>query len=238
VSPALGTSDAQAPKEPQYLPSPFALRASHIGSPKRKHDKIFDNAEQLRRKARRKGGEGVAAAAARNSNFQQPPAHRKSLSIDMKASPFPEFRPGSAGAALSGPASRSLSRSPSISSDSRPSSRNRLPAGQAHAETKRSTLSQVATVPLQPEEPTTETRNKEALSRVVLAAMRMHGLQQRKKTNRSRRASVVPGAGTPADSPTLSDEAAAEEAAKDEEFKLIYHQTFKGAALALVRSKT
>jgi hypothetical protein len=32
----------------------------------------------------------------------------------------------------------------------------------------------------------------------------------------------------------MSEEAAAEEAAKDEEYKLIYHQTYKGAALALV----
>jgi hypothetical protein len=83
-------------------------------------------------------------------------------------------------------------------------------------------------VSLQSEEPTTETRNKEALSRVVMAAMRMHGLQQRKKT-RSRMGSMAPGVETE----QLSAEAAAEEAAKDEDYKLIYHQTYKGAALAL-----
>ena len=60
--------------------------------------------------------------------------------------------------------------------------------------------------------------------------MRMHGLQQRKKT-RSRHTSVAPGAG---DSQQMSEEAVAEEVAKDDEFKLIYHQTYKGAALALV----
>jgi hypothetical protein len=91
-------------------------------------------------------------------------------------------------------------------------------------------LSQVATVPLQPEEPTIETRNKEALSRVVMAAMRMHGLQQRKK-NRSRRGSAAPAVEAVS---KLTEEAAAEEVAKDEEFKLIYHQTYKSAALALV----
>jgi hypothetical protein len=63
-----------------------------------------------------------------------------------------------------------------------------------------------------------------------MAAMRMHGLQQRKQ-NRSRRASAA-GA---EESQQLSEEAAAEEAAKDDEYKLIYHQTYKGAALALVR---
>jgi hypothetical protein len=119
-----------------------------------------------------------------------------------------------------------LSRSPSISSDARPLSRK----GASDGHNKRSTLSQVATVPLQSEEPTTESRNKEALSRVVMAAMRMHGLQQRKKT-RSRRASVAPGG---EESQSLSEEAEAEEPAKDEEFKLMYHQTYKGAAFALV----
>lgn len=35
-----------------------------------------------------------------------------------------------------------------------------------------------------------------------------------------------------------ADEITAEDAAKDEEFKLIYHQTYKGAALALVCGTT
>jgi hypothetical protein len=63
-----------------------------------------------------------------------------------------------------------------------------------------------------------------------MAAMRMHGLQQRKKT-RSQRASVAPGVG---ESQDWNDEAEAEEAVKDDEFKLMYHQTYKGAAFALV----
>jgi hypothetical protein len=62
-----------------------------------------------------------------------------------------------------------------------------------------------------------------------MAAMRMHGLQQRKQV-RSRRTSAA-GA---EDGQQLNDEAAAEESAKDDEYKLIYHQTYKGAALALV----
>jgi hypothetical protein len=59
----------------------------------------------------------------------------------------------------------------------------------------------------------------------------MHGLQQRKKT-KSRRASVVSGL---EESQPIGQDTAAEDAAKDEEYKLIYHQTYKGAALALVR---
>jgi hypothetical protein len=150
--------------------------------------------------------------------------HRKSMSIDTRVSPFPESRPPSANDALSQPGSRQLSRSPSISSDIRPSSRKGLDAHR-----KRSNLSHVVTVPLQPEEPTIKSRNKEALSKVVMAGMRMYGLQQRKK-NRSRRASVAPGI---EESQQPNDEVAADEAVKDEEYKLVYHQTFKGAAFAL-----
>jgi hypothetical protein len=65
-----------------------------------------------------------------------------------------------------------------------------------------------------------------------MAAMRMAGMEQRKK-NRSHRASVAPGL---EDSQDISAEAAAEQAAKDEEYKLMYHQTYKGAAFAFVSS--
>lgn len=59
----------------------------------------------------------------------------------------------------------------------------------------------------------------------------MYGLQQRKRS-KSRANSVAPGL----EPEHMSEEAAAEEAAKDDEYKLIYHQTYKGAALALVRA--
>jgi hypothetical protein len=210
-------SDAEA----QFLPP---LHDSHAPpkSPKRNRD-IFEEATIQYKKARGRGGRAVSAAAARVSDSQHPHTHRKSsLSMDTKAS---DSRPVSASDHLARPTSRPLSRSPSISSDTRPLSRKGLP--EPHA--RRSNLSQVATVPIQPEEPTTESRNKDALVKVVMAAMRMHGLQQRKQT-RSRRASMV-GA---EESQQLSEGAAAEEAAKDDEYKLIYHQTYKGATLALV----
>lgn len=223
-SPALSTFEANTNIEAQFLPSSLHAHATS-DSPKRKRD-IFEEATIATKKARGKGGAGIAATAARGTESQPPLGHRKSLFIDTKTVPFPDGRPSSANSTLSRPASRQLSRSSSISSDTQPLSRKGLPDGH----NKRSTLSQVATVPLQPEEPTTESRNKEALSRVVMAAMRMHGMQQRKKT-RSRRASVAPGM---EDGQNMSKEAEAEEAAKDEEFKLMYHQTYKGAAFALV----
>jgi hypothetical protein len=206
--------------EAQFLPPHTAP-----DSPKRKRD-IFEEATIANKKARGKGGAGIAAAVARGTESQSSFAHRKSLSLDTRPSPFTDSRPASANGTLSRPASRQLSRSPSLSSDTRPISRKGVPDGH----NKRSTLSQVATVSIQPEEPTTASRNKEALSKVVMAAMRMAGMQQRKK-NRSRRASLAPGL---EDSQDLSAEGAAEEAAKDEEYKMMYHQTYKGAAFAFV----
>ena len=221
ASPALSAADPSTTIESHFLPPTFTSEQPPA-SPKRKRD-IFDEAAQARKKARSKGGEGISAAAAKAQESQHSFGHRKSLSIDTKTLPGPDSRPPSAHA-LARPSTRPYSRSPSISSDVRPLSRKGAPESQ----TKRSTLSQVATVPLQPEEPTTESRNKEALSRVVMAAMRMHGLQQRKK-HKSRRNSVAPGVQV---EEQLSAEAAAEEIAKDEEYKLIYHQTYKSAVLA------
>jgi hypothetical protein len=194
-------------------------------SPRRKRD-LFAEATIANKKARGKGGAGIAAVAARSSESQPQQAHRKSLSNDTKPSQIPDTRPSSAHSAISRQGSRQLSRSPSVSSDTRPLSRKGLQDGH----NKRSNLSQVATILVQAEEPTTESRNKEALSRVVMAAMRMHGMQQRKKT-RSRRASVAPDT---EETQEVSIETAAEEAAKDEEYKLVYHQTYKGVAFAFV----
>jgi hypothetical protein len=210
----------------QFLSSRLSPAAKCTQSPKRKRD-VFEEAAQARKMARRKGGESVAAAAAKIESTSS--LHRKSLSIDIKGLPSPGLkRPSTAGSYAGAP---SQPQSPNVSHDVRPLSRKGL-----DGPGKRSSLSRVESVPLAPEEPTIESRNKEALSRVVMAAMRMYGLQQRKKTNRSRRPSVAPGRVMDVSDKAIEDEVSAEDAAKDEEFKLIYHQTFKGAALALVSS--
>ncbi|KAF2633532.1 hypothetical protein BU25DRAFT_453283 [Macroventuria anomochaeta] len=227
-SPTPNTTDQPGEIEAQFL---HTLHDSHTApkSPKRKRD-LFEEATIAKRKAKGKGGEGVAAAAARATGSQRPYTHRKSISIDSKASPLLDSRPSSAHGPLPRPPSRQLSRSTSISSDIRPLSRKDT----AEAHGRRTHLSRVDTISLQPEEPTTESRNKEALTKVVMAAMRMHGLQQRKRI-KSRRASTAPGL---EESQPVSEDITAEDAAKDEEFKLIYHQTYKGAALALRKHMT
>ncbi|KAJ4378678.1 hypothetical protein N0V86_005549 [Didymella sp. IMI 355093] len=225
-SPVLGTAGQTSEIEAQYLP-PLHEHYAAPRSPKRKRD-LFEEATLARRKAKGKGGEGVSAAAARTNEAQRSYAHRKSISIDSKVSSFPDSRPSSAHGTLPRPSSRQLSRSPSITSDIRPLSRKDAADGTG----RRSHLSRVDTISSQPEEPTTESRNKEALTKVVMAAMRMHGLQQRKRT-KPRRTSAALGMeeGQP-----VPEEPTAEDAAKDEEYKQIYHQTYRGAVLALVRT--
>ena len=232
VVPPSPTTETSAPStefEAHYLP-PAHEPSTTPKSPKRKRD-LFEEATLARRKAKGRGGEGVAAAA-HHGESQRPYAHRKSISTDANApqGPLPDSRPPSAHGALSRPASRQLSRSPSITSDIRPLSRRDTAEIQQHG--RRSHLSRVDTISSpQPEEPTTESRNKEALTKVVLAAMRMHGLQQRRKGKQ--RAPALDDSQT---ATATADQPTAEDAAKDEEYKHIYHQTYRGAALALVRS--
>ena len=196
--------------EAQFLP-PLQRPQPAPTSPGRKRD-IFDDATIASRKARGRGGKGVAAAAARTLDSQQAFDPRKSLLSNDDVASRPSARPAS--------------RSPSVSSDTRPMSRR----GGSEAHIRRSNLSQVASPAAQSEEQTTESRNKEALSKVVMAAMRMHGLQQRKKTKPGQ-AVIRTG---PEESQPLHEATPTDSIIKDDEYKLIYHQTFKGAVLALV----
>ena len=70
-----------------------------------------------------------------------------------------------------------------------------------------------------------EHRNKKTLARTVMAGMRLYGLAQKRKSN-------VPGMcpGSAAERHSNEDD--------EDEYKLVYHQTFKAAAFALRRSTT
>lgn len=128
------------------------------------------------------------------------------------------------------------SRSSSVSSfqntgPARPPSRRGL-----IVENKRSSLHRVDSIvtvndasPVPEQEKTIEQRNKDALSRTIMAGMRLYGLQQKKKTSKSRAASEVP---SQAATPDIIAKGSAEDG---DEYKLVYHQTLKGAAFALRR---
>lgn len=159
----------------------------------------FDEASERRKKARRRGGEGVIAAAASKTDIQIPSLkHRRSVSA-TQAVPL-QTRP--------------LSRSPSVAS-------SRPPTAVAQAG-KRSTLSQVQNT-MEPN--AIETKNKDFISRIVMAGMRLHGLSPSKT-----RAKAESAAASPAVENSFNELEA--ERKKDEEFKLVYHQSYKGACFA------
>ena len=121
-----------------------------------------------------------------------------------------------------------LSRMPSASSvpDCEP---NRRRSRRDTLTNERSTLDRAASIPaVENGSPDTESasyieeQNKAALTRVVMAGMRLFGLQQQKKGSKSRTVSVLPCASDSSTNPVVSSES-------EDTYKLIYHQTFKAA---------
>ncbi|KAK0794797.1 hypothetical protein LTR02_005816 [Friedmanniomyces endolithicus] len=190
-----------------FLPLPTSATVEIINEPpvrKRKSvNETFDDAAERRKKARRKGGEGVAAAAAVKTESSIPSLkHRRTVSISDSQANPSGIRP--------------ISRSPSVAS-SRPAT-----AGAA----KHSSLSRVQSISGPSTEDSLEDKNKAIISRVVMAGMRLYGLAQSKKP-RLRASSTAPSPaveGCP--EPDVADRQ------KDEEYKLIYHQVFKGTCFA------
>ncbi|KAK0253512.1 hypothetical protein LTS09_011371 [Friedmanniomyces endolithicus] len=190
-----------------FLPLPTPATAEIINEPpvrKRKSvTETFDDAAERRKKARRKGGEGIAAAAAVKTKSSIPPLkHRRTVSISDSQANPPGIRP--------------LSRSPSVAS-SRPTT-----AGAA----KHSSLSRVQSICGPSTEDSLEDKNKAVISRVVMAGMQLYGLTQSKKP-RLRASSIAP---SPAVEGCPEPDVADRE--KDEEYKHIYHQVFKGTCFA------
>lgn len=82
-----------------------------------------------------------------------------------------------------------------------------------------------------------EQKNKDTLSRLVMAGMRLYGLSQSKAKKNARRASMAPNniATQSASSPVLNAEDEEEEERRKErgeEYRYIYHQAYKGACFA------
>ncbi|KAK5163624.1 uncharacterized protein LTR77_010573 [Saxophila tyrrhenica] len=190
-----------------FLPHAVSADEERINEPpvrKRKSaTQMLDDATERRRKARRKGGEGVAAAAAAPKSEPSMPSlgHRRSVSHSQALSLH----------------ANTLSRSPSVVSSRPPTAATAAP--------QRSSLSNLA-------DTTTsdiETKNKELISRTVMAGMRLYGLSQKKS-----RRSLQSGQDSPAVDNSFED--AEKERREAEEFKLIYHQVYRGACVAFRRS--
>lgn len=165
---------------------------------------LFDEARDQRKRLIKHGGEGVSKVMARNDG---PGLNLRLTSGEMRGT-IPADQ--STDVSLKATPRESLSRASSISSfrnvePTRPPSRR-----ESLTNGKRSSLHRVeSTTPIGEivDSNMIEQQNKTALSRIVMTGMRIYGLQQKKGREASR----------PDD---------------DDEYKLIYHQTFKGALFA------
>lgn len=189
-----------------FLPPLPAAKVEHINEPpvrKRKSAaEVFDEADDRRRKARRSGGAGVAAAAAAAPKPEpNMPSlhHRRSISHGHNNIPLQ---------------TRTLSRSPSIASSRPPTA-----VGQQRSSLSRvESLAGASTSDL-------ETKNKELISRTVMAGMRLYGLVQKK----SRKAATT-GHASPAVDASFDN--LEKDRRDEEEYKLIYHQVYRGTCVA------
>ena len=175
---------------------------------------LFDDATKKRRKLKGRGGESISQAMA---GIDRPPSQHGLP--EKQEAPQPQ---------QNDPRRKSLPRASSMTpvpglDYSRPASRS---GPLAHG--KRSSMHRVESVisprdsPGPPESDGSHAQqNKAALTKIIMAAMRLHGLQQKKKpASKSQFPSQA----------TLHTETSAVAIEAEDEYKLVYHQTFKAAA--------
>ena len=171
---------------------------------------LFEEATERRRKANRYGGESIAFFASKYS--QQDSIPQSGPSIESQSQKQNETTLLGSSNGVGRPSIGHLrSQSTGTSSVHRPSSRkeSRLPV-----------ITDGAVVSL------LEERNKETISRVVMAGMRLFGLSPRSRKLESRRQSVVP------ESQSEQEKEGTSVPPEADTYKLVYHQTFKGAVFA------
>ena len=216
-----------------YLPSPLEAPFHHDDNPITKRPKmetLFDEATQIRRLHKKRGGEGIAKAMAAMDARMAMPALSSSSTLPEPAkiqkqrtrTPFsrasttgcislpPQTNPATSRpqpahlSSVSKGQRSSLSRAPSVLSPSIDESRSsELPDNGDHNDIER--------------------QNKNSLSRVIMAGMRMYGFQQPRKKS----ISAMDMAESQA--PSLSATVGTVQEQQDE-YKAVYHQTFKAAA--------
>lgn len=199
----------------QWNPSPAEERPHQK---RQSLSSLFDDATQKRRKLKSRGGESVAQAMA---DIDRPPS-QSGLPIETNSeSQEQSDKPYFAARARKGISGAQSMISAAGSDYTRPTSRSG-PLGSG----KRSSLHRVASAISPGDSPTFSElddsyseQNKAALTKIVMAGMRLYGLQQRKKKS----------------GPTQIVEAtsnALHEQEAEDEYKLVYHQTYKAASFA------
>ncbi|KAI9685618.1 MAG: hypothetical protein M1822_004476 [Bathelium mastoideum] len=189
--------------EPAKEPLEYVPRRKRAAS-------LFEEATERRRKARRHGGESIALAASKHA--QQISASQMYASVEKQSPSSSEpLRNGGLEGVRGSPLGPSHSRAISQSSNAGPSSKKEP---DVHIDSDGPTGSLL------------EERNKETISRVVMAGMRLYGLSYRTRRSESRRQSVAPDAQPENGRDGLPNPVEADS------YKLVYHQTYKSAVFA------
>ena len=230
-----GVEDAPtSPGKAYFLPSQKPVAApiqDTSASKRRKISNVFDDATKQRRKLKGRGGEAISRAMAEAIPTGSP--HARSEAVQAEHSNDSQSTTVSnENAQVAGLHRRSFSRASSVGSmqslaPSRPPSRR-----DSFVPGKRSGLNRVESVVSGPESPSMlesdnslEQQNRSALSRIVMAGMRMYGLQQKKKVSKQHCQNTVER-DTPDSSSNFTQ-------GDPDEYKLVYHQAFKSACFAL-----
>ena len=217
------------PGEAIFLPQNGYQRQNPLGTHQKRQSLsyLFDNAEQKRRKLKSRGGERISKAMANVDHAASRGDPRPGLALEVVETPPIRHKGDST--------RRSLSRASSMMSITsselpRPASRS----GTLHGG-KRSSLHRVesATSPhdspmLTDVESDIAQQNKAALTRVTMAGMRLHGLQPKKRSAKPLSVGDRPNTATFTREVTPSE--------VEDEFKLVYHQTFKASLFAFRKS--
>ncbi|KAI5210635.1 hypothetical protein E4T39_00088 [Aureobasidium subglaciale] len=204
TSPILGASSDTSTITARFIPHPWDEPTARQ---KRKLalNSTFTAASEQRK---RHSGASVAAAAASTSSSSIPPLPRLKSEASRGAVPI---------------LTRPKSRSPSIATLRREPT---LP------ERRVSSLSRSTPVPVTAvtaEEEALEKKNKDMVSKVVLAGLRVWGFTASSSASRRKNRA----ASTSLISTTESQDPDHHHEAKDEEYKLLYHHVYKGACFAL-----
>ncbi|OJD36465.1 amino acid transporter [Diplodia corticola] len=243
----------QLPPSSSTLPHPSTTTTDSTRK-RQSVSSLFDAATERRKRARRHAGESIAAAAAAGSNLpnpiqhqQHPPKRSASSSSSLAAA---DTRPPSAdaggGAKDKDKDRRPLSRSPSVSAVL---GGGGAASGGDAVGGRRRTSSSLGRVVVSAAgdagaeggggggggQQSVEARNKDVISRLVMAGMRMYGLQQQQQQQQQRRrtAAAAVRKGSVA-SDNVGVQAGVEgDAARDEEYKLVYHQAYRGTVFAM-----
>ena len=188
-----------------------------VAQKKQKLSNVFEDATRQRKHLKARGGERVSRVMAEGRNGLALEQNQKHYDTDHVS--LAEPKTGDLG-------NRKISRiSTSVSGpgfdESRPQSRNSLSKGKMMpADRIENVLSPSESLVPSKGETNVAQQNKAALTKVVMAGMRIHGLQNRRRDVKDPHISLM----------SQHSEVAANDAG--DEYKLVYHQTFKAASFA------